>query len=96
MVKSYNTRRELLTSGLLSLEGMSLVPPKGAFYAFPKLPPESLDSVSFCEQALENHGLAMVPGAAFGDDSCVRLTCAVSPETICDGLERLRKALKQS
>ena len=96
MVKSYNTRRELLTSGLLSLEGMSLVPPKGAFYAFPKLPPESLDSVSFCQQALENYGLAMVPGAAFGDDNCIRLTCAVSHQTICDGLERLRKALKQS
>ena len=96
MVNSYNTRRELLASGLLGLEGISLISPKGAFYAFPKLPEGSLDSVSFCQQALENYGLAMVPGAAFGDDSCIRLTCAVSHETICDGLERLRKALKQS
>ena len=95
MVNSYNTRRELLTSGLLGLEGISLVPPKGAFYAFPKLPAGSLDSVSFCQQALENYGLAMVPGAAFGDDSCIRLTCAVSHETICDGLQRLNQALVQ-
>ncbi|MFL0767604.1 MAG: pyridoxal phosphate-dependent aminotransferase [Prochlorococcus sp.] len=96
MANSYNSRREVLTNGLMALDGINLVTPQGAFYAFPQLPQGSLDSMSFCKQALENHGLAMVPGAAFGDDSCIRLTCAVSHETICDGLERLSQALKKT
>ncbi|HJM81050.1 MAG: pyridoxal phosphate-dependent aminotransferase [Prochlorococcus sp.] len=96
MASSYSSRREVLTNGLMAIEGVQLVAPQGAFYAFPQLPPGSLDSMSFCKQALENYGLAMVPGAAFGDDSCIRLTCAASHETICDGLERLSKALKKT
>ena len=96
MASSYSSRREVLTNGLMAIEGVQLVAPQGAFYAFPQLPPGSLDSMSFCKQALENYGLAMVPGAAFGDDSCIRLTCAASHETICDGLERLSKALKKA
>lgn len=96
MASSYSSRREVLTNGLMAIEGVQLAAPQGAFYAFPQLPPGSLDSMSFCKQALENYGLAMVPGAAFGDDSCIRLTCAASHETICDGLERLSKALKKT
>ena len=96
MASSYSSRREVLTNGLMAIEGVQLVAPQGAFYAFPQLPPGSLDSMSFCKQTLENYGLAMVPGAAFGDDSCIRLTCAVSHETICDGLERLSQALKKT
>ena len=45
------------------------------------------------EVALEEEGLAIVPGGAFGDDRCVRLSCAVSRETIADGLSRLARLL---
>jgi aspartate aminotransferase len=38
-------------------------------------------------------GLAVVPGVAFGDDRCIRLSCAASPATIEDGLERLQRFL---
>ena len=41
----------------------------------------------------EQEGLAIVPGGAFGDDHCVRLSCAVSRETISDGLSRLSRFL---
>jgi aspartate aminotransferase len=36
-------------------------------------------------------GLAVVPGVAFGDDRCIRLSCAASDLTLLDGLERLRR-----
>jgi aspartate aminotransferase len=38
-------------------------------------------------------GLAVVPGVAFGDDQCIRLSCAAAEATLDDGLERLRRFL---
>ena len=94
MAESYNRRRSFLVSGLQAMDGITLVPPQGAFYAFPQLPEGCGDSMNFCRRALEEEGLAIVPGAAFGDDRCIRLSCAVSRETITDGLHRLNRLLK--
>ena len=93
MAISYNRRRTLLTKGLQALKGIILTPPQGAFYAFPRLPDGAPDSMEFCRQALEQEGLAMVPGLAFGDDRCIRLSCAVADETINEGLMRLNRLL---
>ena len=49
--------------------------------------------MDFCRRALDQQGLAVVPGLAFGDDRCIRLSCAVSRETIRDGLARLKLLL---
>ena len=89
MAASYNLRRRMLSEGLREIEGIVLDDPTGAFYAFPQLPTSINDSMDFCRRALEEQGLAVVPGAAFGDDRCIRLSCAVSRETIGDGLQRL-------
>jgi len=40
---------------------------------------------------LEEVGLAVVPGVAFGDDRCIRLSCAAAAPTLLDGMERLRR-----
>ncbi len=93
MAESYNRRRLLLTEGLKAIEEITLVEPRGAFYAFPQLPESADGSMDFCRRALEQAGLAVVPGLAFGDDRCIRLSCAVSRETIRDGLSRLRQLL---
>ena len=93
MATSYNSRRSQLVTGLQAIAGLTLVPPKGAFYAFPKLPDHVEGSMQFCEIALEQEGLALVPGLAFGDDRCIRLSCAVSRETIEDALSRLGRLL---
>ncbi len=93
MSKKYNVRRELLIECLQSIKGINLVHPQGAFYAFPKLPNGSPDSITFCKLALEEVGLALVPGAAFGDDNCVRLSCAVPSKVIQDGVERMKQLI---
>ena len=93
MAESYNRRRQLLTEGLQAIEGITLVKPRGAFYAFPRLPESAGGSMDFCRRALDQQGLAVVPGLAFGDDRCIRLSCAVSRETIRDGLTRLKLLL---
>ncbi len=94
MAKIYNSRRDLLIKGLKSIQGMNFVSPSGAFYAFPRLPDNSPNSLEFCKLALDRVGLSMVPGFAFGDDKCIRLSCAVPSEIIEDGLHRLNDLIK--
>ena len=96
MAESYNRRRQLLTEGLQAIGGITLVEPRGAFYAFPQLPESAGGSMDFCRRALEQAGLAVVPGLAFGNDRCIRLSCAVSRETIRDGLSRLTQLLGET
>ncbi len=93
MAEKYSERREILVKGLNNIKGINIEEPMGAFYAFPKLPEGSSGSVEFCNMALEEFGLAMIPGIAFGDDKCVRLSCAVSKSKILDGLDRLNNII---
>ncbi|MFZ9535267.1 MAG: aminotransferase class I/II-fold pyridoxal phosphate-dependent enzyme, partial [Vulcanococcus sp.] len=94
MAGQFNHRRELLSSGLAAIDGVTLLPPEGAFYAFPDISAFGLDSMQFCERLLEEQGLAVVPGGAFGDDRCIRLSCAAADATIQDGLSRLKRFLQ--
>ncbi|MEB3303215.1 MAG: pyridoxal phosphate-dependent aminotransferase [Cyanobacteriota bacterium] len=89
MAERFNERRQLLSDGLAAVPGLGLVPPKGAFYAFPDMSAWGLDSMTLCNRLLDEVGLAAVPGVAFGDDRCIRLSCAASTEAIQDGLQRL-------
>ena len=91
MAAEFNGRRSLLTEGLMAMEGLKLMAPEGAFYAFPDVSHFGLDSMTLCNRLLDEVGLAVVPGVAFGDDRCIRLSCAASPATIEDGLERLQR-----
>ena len=68
-----------------------MVSPKGAFYAFPQLPPNTPNSLEFCGRALDEVGLAIVPGIAFGEDRCIRVSCAASSQAISKGIERLHQ-----
>jgi aspartate aminotransferase len=91
MAASFNDRRQLLIDGLSGIDGLKLLPPEGAFYAFPDVSAWGLDSMTLCGRLLDEVGLAVVPGIAFGDDRCIRLSCAAGPDTLRDGLERLRR-----
>jgi aspartate aminotransferase len=91
MASHFNERRSLLSDGLRAIDGVQLLPPEGAFYAFPDVSSWGIDSLTLCTRLLDEVGLAVVPGAAFGDDRCIRLSCAASPETLRDGIERLAR-----
>ncbi|WP_320665182.1 pyridoxal phosphate-dependent aminotransferase [Prochlorococcus sp. MIT 1223] len=93
MVEIYNYRRRLLSEGLERINGLTLTKPQGAFYAFPKVEKMNLTSIDFCKIALEEVGLSIIPGIAFGEDMCIRISCAVSEETISDGLARLQQLM---
>jgi aspartate aminotransferase len=75
--------------------GLRTPHPGGAFYVFPDIrshwPDDNCDA--FCEALLEQEGLAIVPGSAFGVRGHVRLSYAASRETIDAGLDRLQRFL---
>ena len=94
MAEQFNRRRSLLSDGLRAIPGLTLLPPEGAFYAFPDISSTGLDSMTICNRLLEEQGLAVVPGVAFGDDGCIRLSCAASETTLEDGLSRLERFIR--
>jgi aspartate aminotransferase len=71
--------------------------PDGAFYLFPRLDGyfsgSIADSTSMCTYLLEEAGVALVPGAAFGDDRCVRLSYALNAQDLERALQRMGEAL---
>ncbi len=94
MVDEYARRRARLLEGLAEL-GLEYVRPDGAYYAFPKVA-EYCDErgvQGFCEDLLEEEGLALVPGDAFRLDGYVRLCYALSFELLGEALERLGRFL---
>jgi aspartate aminotransferase len=51
-------------------------------------------SVDLCEYILESQGLAIVPGAAFGNDNCVRFSYAASDENLESACRRFEAAIR--
>jgi len=99
MQKVFDDRRRLMINTLKSVKDIVCIEPKGAFYVFVnvgKLYGKKYDgveitgSLSFADCALKE-GVALIPGIAFGNDECIRLSYAISKEDIAEGLSRLIK-----
>jgi aspartate aminotransferase len=99
MRETYRRRRAIVMEQLRNLAGITVQEPAGTFYVFPDVSQwlhkaSHLGSVDeLCDWLLETHGLALVPGSAFGDDKCVRISFAASEADLAEGLRRLRVAL---
>lgn len=102
MVKEFKKRRDFIVSELNKIDGIKCPMPKGAFYVFYDVSSyygkninglEIKDSTSFCNYILSSQNVGLVPGVAFGNDNCVRMSYACSLEQIEDGIGRLHKAL---
>jgi aspartate aminotransferase len=89
MLKAFAQRRIVMWNGLNKIPGLYCPEPQGAFYAFVNISKTGLGSIEFCEQLLEAKHVAAVPGLAFGDDDCIRLSYATDLATIEMGLDRL-------
>jgi aspartate aminotransferase len=89
----FKRRSELLT-GLFreQLPAIEFIQPEGAFYLWLRTAPlarEGEGSIAFCERLLDEAGVALVPGAAFGDDDHARLSFAYPEETLREAVRRL-------
>jgi aspartate aminotransferase len=96
MAAEFARRRKFLLGELESM-GLATPWPRGAFYAFPSVGPwlDARGSAGFCEDLLEQQGVALVPGSAFGVDTHVRLSYALTMEKIAEATKRLRAFLAQ-
>lgn len=99
MREIYRLRRSIVMKGLHGIASIRVREPQGTFYAFPDVShwlarhPEIGGVETLCDWLLDDHGLALVPGSAFGDDRCVRLSFAASEGDLKSGLDRLAAAL---
>ena len=92
---TFKKRRDLISERINEIDGMSIIPPKGAFYAFPSF---DLDMTS---QELANElvkaGLICTPGSAFGTfgEGHLRFSYAASEEKIDKGMDILADTVRK-
>ncbi len=86
----YHARRDKSLE-ILANNQIKVVKPEGAFYFFVDIKEFGLKSEAFCEKALYDYKVAMVPGVYFGEhcDHYIRLSYATSEDQLYEGLNRL-------
>ena len=104
MLAAFKRRRDFMVSQVSEVVPEPVRSPEGAFYLFApvsafygKSTPDGKKiggSVELCSYLLESQGLAIVPGAAFGDDNCVRFSYAASDATLQQACERFKRGLQ--
>jgi aspartate aminotransferase len=102
MVFTFRKRRNKMLEILKTIPGLKTNVPKGAFYFFPDV--TSYFGKSYNGQVIRNASdltaylldvghVALVPGDAFGNPDCIRISYAASMEQLLEALERIRTAL---
>ncbi len=97
MVRAFERRRDTAHALISSWPGVLCPKPDGAFYLFADMSAYYrggiANSSDICNWFLEKAGVALVPGAAFGDDACVRFSYAVADEVLEAALRSMEKVL---
>jgi aspartate aminotransferase len=99
MVKAFKKRHDYVVKALNDINGISCLPSQGAFYSFPncqeaiKAVDGVKNDVEFAEYLINEIGVALVPGSAFGAPGYMRLSFATSLENLKDALGRLKSLL---
>jgi aspartate/methionine/tyrosine aminotransferase len=95
VVAEFRRRRDLIVEGLNSIPGVRCPTPQGAFYAFPNVQAFGHSSAELADYLLEEAGVAVLPGTAFGHngEGYLRLTYANSLDNIQRALDSMSAAL---
>jgi len=93
MVEIFRRRRRQLLDGLQGIPGIRPVAPQGTFYMFLDVADLGIPTFELAERLLQQEGLALTPGAAFGEsgEGYMRLSFAASDDDIRRCCERLRR-----
>jgi aspartate aminotransferase len=104
MVEEYRKRRDIVYNLLKEIPGVKSNYPEGAFYFFPDVSAyygksDGSKAINngddLCLYLLEKAHVSLVPGGAFGDENCVRLSYAASEKDLREALKRIKEALAQ-
>lgn len=95
MVEYCRRGRDVVVERLSQMQRIRFTPPTATFYAFFQVESVS-DSVSFAKRLLEQTGVGVAPGAAFGPggEGWFRLCFARTPETLERAMDRLQRTLR--
>ncbi len=102
MVDEYRKRRELVYGLLKEIPGLKANYPQGAFYFFPDVSSfigksdgthTIKDGDDLCLYLLDKAHVSLVPGGAFGDPNCIRISYAASEKDLVEALRRLKEVL---
>ena len=101
---SFQERRDFVVNTLNAIEGIECLNPDGAFYVFPSCKgligkkdikgKEIKNDTDFVQSLLENNGVAVVQGSAFGLDGFFRISYATSKENLKKALEKISSFCK--
>ena len=94
----YRENRQIIIDGLQQIGLQSFAPPDGAFYFYIDVAKYTDDSLSFCNDILEEVGVAITPGVDFDPKrgkTTIRISYARSTEEIVEGLNRLGEFMKK-
>jgi aspartate aminotransferase len=97
--KSFQERRDFVVKELNAIDGINCLKPDGAFYVFPSCKKligkkdskgrEIKNDTDFVQSLLENNGIAVVQGSAFGLEGFFRISYATSMENLKKALEKI-------
>ena len=90
MRDEFSMRRDYMFDRITKIPNITAVKPQGAFYILVNISQLGLSSQNFADRLLSKANVAVVPGAAFGDDRTVRLSYATSIDVIKKGLDRFQ------
>ena len=90
MRDEFGMRRNYMFDRITKIPNITAVKPDGAFYVLVNISQLGLSSQNFADRLLSKANVAIVPGAAFGDDRTVRLSYATSIDIIKKGLDRFQ------
>ena len=102
MVGEYKSRRALVYNLLKDIPGIVTPFPQGAFYFFPDVhyyfgksdgTTTLRDANDFCMYMLEHAHVSLVPGDAFGEENCIRLSYAAAEKDLIRALEKMKEIL---
>jgi len=98
MLVEYQQRRDVMVAGLNTIPGIKCVRPEGALYAFANISGTGMSSEQFANFALEEAGVALLPGNSFGvhGEGYIRLSYVNTLENIERAIGQLTKAMKES
>ncbi len=103
MLAAFRERRDLVYDRLKKIPGINVNKPDGAFYLFPEIKSyigksckgEKINTdQDLCMYLLRNAFVSLVPGSAFGNGDCLRISYATSPEKLNIAMDRIEKALR--
>ncbi|MCT7582727.1 pyridoxal phosphate-dependent aminotransferase [Aliarcobacter butzleri] len=91
MRAEFEKRKDYIVKAINEIDGLSCYEPDGAFYVFINIKKISNDSMKFCADLLEQKGVALVPGLAFGMEGYARFSFATSLDVIKEGVKRIKE-----